>query len=309
MPQSIRALDNISFCKVLFMAMDIPPKHFQLGLTKIFFRAGTLAFLDEFNTSNYTDNAPQLVQKVEKWHRRHRWQSAIVAVKCLVRINKLVRQFCAVRKITLLLQSLLLVIRYARRWRFFRTSKRRESAALRIQKWWAHISKRLSIVASKATFESTAPPPNSSSFSSRSDAASKVSESVPKIPKITNSTNSTTSTRTSALPKSVSVASVPLVDSTDLQRILSTLNMLEDRVLQLEKKLLHNDTTTPLTSLVFPTRLALLTLLLTLQVFPTRLALVFPTRLVLRLALVFPTRLALLLFPTRLQQRQPKRRG
>ena len=47
MPPSVAALDATSFTEALLMALEIDRSEFQLGITRVFFRAGKLAFLDE----------------------------------------------------------------------------------------------------------------------------------------------------------------------------------------------------------------------------------------------------------------------
>ena len=46
MPRSIASLDSPSFCEILLMALGLDKADYQLGITKVFFRAGKLAFLD-----------------------------------------------------------------------------------------------------------------------------------------------------------------------------------------------------------------------------------------------------------------------
>ena len=57
MPRSIAALDSPSFCEILLMALGLDKNDYQLGITKIFFRAGKLAFLDELTGSEYKELA------------------------------------------------------------------------------------------------------------------------------------------------------------------------------------------------------------------------------------------------------------
>ena len=45
MPRSIASLDSPSFCEILLMALGLDKADYQLGITKVFFRAGKLAFL------------------------------------------------------------------------------------------------------------------------------------------------------------------------------------------------------------------------------------------------------------------------
>ena len=42
MPRSIASLDSPSFCEILLMALGLDKHDYQLGITKVFFRAGKL---------------------------------------------------------------------------------------------------------------------------------------------------------------------------------------------------------------------------------------------------------------------------
>ena len=64
MPRSIAALDSPSFCEILLMALGLDKNDYQLGITKVFFRAGKLAFLDELTGSEYKELAPDIANKV-----------------------------------------------------------------------------------------------------------------------------------------------------------------------------------------------------------------------------------------------------
>ena len=66
MPRSIAALDSPSFCEILLMALGLDKNDYQLGITKVFFRAGKLAFLDELTGSEYKELAPDIANKVRQ---------------------------------------------------------------------------------------------------------------------------------------------------------------------------------------------------------------------------------------------------
>ena len=40
MPRAVAALDSCSFCEILLMALGLDKADYQLGITKVFFRAG-----------------------------------------------------------------------------------------------------------------------------------------------------------------------------------------------------------------------------------------------------------------------------
>jgi myosin-6 len=67
MPRSIASLDSPSFCEILLMALGLDKADYQLGITKVFFRAGKLAFLDQLTGSEYKELAPDIANKVRVW--------------------------------------------------------------------------------------------------------------------------------------------------------------------------------------------------------------------------------------------------
>ena len=133
MPRSIASLDSPSFCEILLMALGLDRADYQLGITKVFFRAGKLAFLDALTGSEYKELAPDIANKVRVWLIKKRWRRHTIAVVAFLRLKatladlRLRRQFfAAVRFLTLMANKPLLSVKRARqiRWR---------NAALRIQ--------------------------------------------------------------------------------------------------------------------------------------------------------------------------------
>jgi myosin heavy subunit len=71
MPPVIASLSPMTFCEALLVALDLHGgKDFQMGLTKVFFRAGKLQFLDEL-TSSSQDTLSTIAGKVKKWLARY----------------------------------------------------------------------------------------------------------------------------------------------------------------------------------------------------------------------------------------------
>eukprot|EP00002_Diphylleia_rotans_P034220 TRINITY_DN7338_c0_g1_i3.p1 TRINITY_DN7338_c0_g1~~TRINITY_DN7338_c0_g1_i3.p1 ORF type:complete len:1175 (-),score=252.33 TRINITY_DN7338_c0_g1_i3:6-3530(-) len=98
MPPIIANLDSSSFCEALLMALDIDKKDYQLGITKIFFRAGKLAFLDELRSNEYQELAPAIAERVRRWLVRKRWKSAHTAAIAFHRICVRLRCLRAFRR-------------------------------------------------------------------------------------------------------------------------------------------------------------------------------------------------------------------
>merc|ERR1719262_1764868 len=108
------------------MALGLDKSDYQLGITKVFFRAGKLAFLDELTGSEYKELAPDIANKVRVWLIKKRWRRHTIAVVAILRLKatladlRLRRQFVAVvRFLTLMANRPMLSVKRARqiRWR------------------------------------------------------------------------------------------------------------------------------------------------------------------------------------------------
>jgi myosin heavy subunit len=88
MPRSIASLDSPSFCEILLMALGLDKADYQLGITKVFFRAGKLAFLDELTGSEYKELAPDIANRVRLWLIKKRWRRHTIAVVALLRLSR-----------------------------------------------------------------------------------------------------------------------------------------------------------------------------------------------------------------------------
>uniref|UniRef100_A0A7S2JLY7 Myosin motor domain-containing protein n=1 Tax=Cyanoptyche gloeocystis TaxID=77922 RepID=A0A7S2JLY7_9EUKA len=110
MPPALANLKPSDFCGGLLEALDFSKKDFQLGLTKVFFKAGKLAFLDEI-TGGASNMASDMVEKVKRWlckKRLRRAQFATVAavkvrsrlhmIRLLYRLRKTVRVVVVINK-------------------------------------------------------------------------------------------------------------------------------------------------------------------------------------------------------------------
>ena len=54
MPKILQGLPDREFVEGLLMALDIDPEQFQLGLTRVFLKAGQLAFIDRLKNESHT---------------------------------------------------------------------------------------------------------------------------------------------------------------------------------------------------------------------------------------------------------------
>eukprot|EP00299_Pterocystis_sp_00344_P009852 c4277_g1_i1.p1 GENE.c4277_g1_i1~~c4277_g1_i1.p1 ORF type:complete len:1130 (+),score=294.46 c4277_g1_i1:451-3390(+) len=99
MPPTVAGLDSTSFTEALLMALEIDQEEYQLGITRVFFRAGKLAFLDDLTGADYETIAPDIAEKVRRWLVKKRWKRAIVSSMAHVKINRRLEQLKAFRKL------------------------------------------------------------------------------------------------------------------------------------------------------------------------------------------------------------------
>jgi myosin VI len=80
MPEEIQRLKPSLFCEALLVAHDLEGgADFQMGLSRVFFRAGKLAFMDDLLSSSPA-KVDEIVRKVRRWLARKRWRQFIMAV-------------------------------------------------------------------------------------------------------------------------------------------------------------------------------------------------------------------------------------
>ncbi|KOO32866.1 myo6 protein [Chrysochromulina tobinii] len=99
MPRSIASLDSPSFCEILLMALGLDKADYQLGITKVFFRAGKLAFLDQLTGSEYKELAPDIANKVRVWLVKKRWRRHTIAVVAFLRLKRTLEDLRLLRKL------------------------------------------------------------------------------------------------------------------------------------------------------------------------------------------------------------------
>lgn len=90
MPQEIQNLKPVLFCEALLVAHDlVGGADFQMGLSRVFFRAGKLAFMEELLSSSPA-KVEEIVRKVRLWLARKRWKQSIWAVISINLLGKLI---------------------------------------------------------------------------------------------------------------------------------------------------------------------------------------------------------------------------
>jgi len=90
LPPIIANLDVRTFCEALIFALGSNEDDFQFGLTKVFFRAGKYALLDEI-THNDEAKTQELVKKVSHWLVCKRWKKFIFAAIAVQRLGQQIR--------------------------------------------------------------------------------------------------------------------------------------------------------------------------------------------------------------------------
>eukprot|EP00013_Stygamoeba_regulata_P023768 CAMPEP_0177647334 /NCGR_PEP_ID=MMETSP0447-20121125/10243_1 /TAXON_ID=0 /ORGANISM="Stygamoeba regulata, Strain BSH-02190019" /LENGTH=1221 /DNA_ID=CAMNT_0019149909 /DNA_START=85 /DNA_END=3750 /DNA_ORIENTATION=- len=95
MPKEISRLKPRTFCEALLVALDLEGgKDFQMGLSRVFFRAGKLAFMEDLMNGSM-DDMFEVVGKVKAWLARKRWLQAIHAVRSINICGKLIEDIRA----------------------------------------------------------------------------------------------------------------------------------------------------------------------------------------------------------------------
>lgn len=87
LPDEMRALDVVSFCQAFCAALGLRRADYQIGITKVFFRAGKLALLEELAAQSSTDAVSQrgLAERMASWLRRRVLKRCLHTVLALVR--------------------------------------------------------------------------------------------------------------------------------------------------------------------------------------------------------------------------------
>ena len=70
MPDFVQALDPSFFTEAIALACDVSEADYQLGASKIFFRPGKGAFLEELKDRDMTEVVPMLLAKIQEWERK-----------------------------------------------------------------------------------------------------------------------------------------------------------------------------------------------------------------------------------------------
>jgi len=86
MPAELANLDPSSFVECLLMALEVPREKYQFGLTKVFFKAGQFALIDELTTNE--DMMEELVVKVRIWLMRKRFKRSVFTLVAYKKISQ-----------------------------------------------------------------------------------------------------------------------------------------------------------------------------------------------------------------------------
>jgi len=129
MPDFIQKLDPPLFCEALALALDIDPTSFQLGRSKIFFRAGKGQVLEELAERDMSEVIPMLLEKIKQWEAR---KAASARLQACAKMFIYRRQFKQSKKATSLIQhyrrSHLIYIEHRKRHLAWLAKREREEA-------------------------------------------------------------------------------------------------------------------------------------------------------------------------------------
>jgi myosin heavy subunit len=89
MPEAIRHLPASQFVEAILMALELDKTQYALGVTRVFFKAGQLAFLEQLTGRDMSEGGLDLVAKVKKWLVRRRWFKATSVVKTCVKLMQM----------------------------------------------------------------------------------------------------------------------------------------------------------------------------------------------------------------------------
>ena len=129
MPDFVRALEPPLFCEALSLALEIPPSGYQLGRTKIFFKAGKGQILEELAERDISEVVPMLIEKIKQWEAR---KAAQVVLQTYCRMwlyrTKYRKTKASARKIQHARQSKLVFVEYKKRHIAWLEKRKREEA-------------------------------------------------------------------------------------------------------------------------------------------------------------------------------------
>eukprot|EP00004_Rigifila_ramosa_P018132 TRINITY_DN447_c0_g1_i1.p1 TRINITY_DN447_c0_g1~~TRINITY_DN447_c0_g1_i1.p1 ORF type:complete len:2271 (-),score=688.57 TRINITY_DN447_c0_g1_i1:82-6540(-) len=91
MPKELHNYPPANFVEAILLALECDRKDFQLGLTRVFFRSGKLAFLEELRGQGEAKIDPALVLKVKRFLSRKRLKAAMWTVWCMHRMLHRIR--------------------------------------------------------------------------------------------------------------------------------------------------------------------------------------------------------------------------
>ena len=77
MPDFVQALDPPFFTEMIALACDVDDDDYQLGKSKIFFRPGKGAFLEELANMDMSEVVPMLVEKIKEYERKKKARQTV----------------------------------------------------------------------------------------------------------------------------------------------------------------------------------------------------------------------------------------
>eukprot|EP00004_Rigifila_ramosa_P024751 TRINITY_DN7254_c0_g1_i1.p1 TRINITY_DN7254_c0_g1~~TRINITY_DN7254_c0_g1_i1.p1 ORF type:complete len:1460 (-),score=473.86 TRINITY_DN7254_c0_g1_i1:45-4352(-) len=132
LPPIIKNLQPRYFCEALLMALEVEKDSYALGLTRLFFRSGKLAFLEDLRGQG-AELPKDLIDKVKKWLARKFWRKAIWSVLAYLRINQRLQEH---RAMFMFRQAIFSTKYLAGNLKRLAILIKKQQGAVRIQKTW-----------------------------------------------------------------------------------------------------------------------------------------------------------------------------
>jgi myosin-6 len=123
LPPILANLDPRTFCEALMFALGCSKEDFAFGTSKVFFRAGKFALVDQITRSD-DKLTMEIVEKVRKWLLRKRWRKYIFAA---ISVRRLGRKIRARHNATLVAQTIvktfLAKMKYVQKFQDFKNAR------------------------------------------------------------------------------------------------------------------------------------------------------------------------------------------
>ena len=109
---------------------EVPEHLYQLGTTRLFFRAGGVAALDEIRSCDMATRAPTVIKRIKRWVVLRRWRLALRVTQASIALQRLYKSVVSMRRFVSAVRTTRI---YLRSFRKLYYKQREPRMALRIQ--------------------------------------------------------------------------------------------------------------------------------------------------------------------------------